>query len=255
MFSRLVLVSIVIGALLIGRTESTAGALLKIDGSIVRWGAPSIEGPVVVTYFLLTGPYILPAGKRVMSPDNCGTMSSFATIVSEASKLPVSVARRELRSAFTAWESAASITFVEVADIRNANIVVGASSSSMGRAFANLSIGGRYGIEAVSKALGDSSHARSIEMPDSTGDGFVSLIDQAYICLNPRLRWKVGFDGDLNIYDLRHTFMHEIGHAIGLDHPASTGAIMGYRYDERAREPQPSDIEAIQSLYGMPQQK
>jgi len=46
--------------------------------------------------------------------------------------------------------------------------------------------------------------------------------------------------------------MHEIGHAIGLDHPDSRGAVMAFRYDERVRDLQPSDIDAVQRLYGAP---
>ena len=84
--------------------------------------------------------------------------------------------------------------------------------------------------------------------------GGVSEIEQSYVCLNPSMRWKTGFDGDLEVYDLRHTFMHEIGHAIGLDHPGSSGAVMAYRYDEGVRELQPSDIAAVQRLYGPPKQ-
>jgi predicted Zn-dependent protease len=75
-------------------------------------------------------------------------------------------------------------------------------------------------------------------------------IDQAYVCLNPKSRWKTGFDGNLDVYDLRHTFTHEVGHAIGLDHPDSTGAVMAFRYDERVRDLQPSDIAGVQRLYG-----
>ena len=63
---------------------------------------------------------------------------------------------------------------------------------------------------------------------------------------------QVGFDGNLKVYDLRHAFMHEIGHAIRLDHPGRSGSIMGFRYDESVREPQSSDITAAQRLYGPP---
>ena len=78
---------------------------------------------------------------------------------------------------------------------------------------------------------------------------------RADICLNPQRSWKIGFDGNLDVYDLRYTFMHEIGHAVGLDHPGRSGSIMGYRYDERVHKLQPSDIAAAQSLYGPPRTK
>ena len=73
----------------------------------------------------------------------------------------------------------------------------------------------------------------------------VKPISRALICLNPTRQWKVGFDGDLQRYDLRYTFAHEIGHAIGLDHPMGAGQIMGYRYEERFRELQAGDISGV----------
>jgi Matrixin len=78
----------------------------------------------------------------------------------------------------------------------------------------------------------------------------VKPISRALICLNPTRQWKVGFDGDLQRYDLRYTFAHEIGHAIGLDHPAGAGQIMGYRYEERFRELQAGDVSGAVLLYG-----
>ena len=44
--------------------------------------------------------------------------------------------------------------------------------------------------------------------------------------------------------------MHEIGHAIGLDHPGAAGALMGFRYDEKLAGPTASDSGAAQKLYG-----
>ena len=46
------------------------------------------------------------------------------------------------------------------------------------------------------------------------GDGGDKRIARSQICLNPRQRWKIGFDGNLTVYDITHTLAHEIGHAI-----------------------------------------
>ena len=76
------------------------------------------------------------------------------------------------------------------------------------------------------------------------------MIGRSLICLNPRQPWKIGFDGDLKVYDLRYTLAHEIGHAIGLDHPSPSGQLMSYRYDEGQPGLQPGDIKGAALLYG-----
>jgi hypothetical protein len=78
----------------------------------------------------------------------------------------------------------------------------------------------------------------------------VRPLERSLICLNPEHSWKVGFDGNLDVYDLRYTLKHEIGHAIGLDHPGTTSAVMSYRYEERFRQLQPGDIRGAVALYG-----
>jgi len=78
----------------------------------------------------------------------------------------------------------------------------------------------------------------------------VKPISRSLICLNPERGLKIGFDGDLQRYDIRYTLAHEIGHAIGLDHPAGAGQIMGYRYEEAFRELQAGDIAGAGQLYG-----
>lgn len=226
-----------------------SGALLEAGGRLLKWISHAQGTGTVVTYAVLTGPYTLPGGKHILSPDNCSSMHAFADIVAASPGVSADAARRELRAAFAAWEAAANISFVEVSDPREANIVAGAQDFPTGRAFTNLSVSS-HGVLPVAKALG--GPAPSPEPGDSGASGAFSPIEQSYVCLNPGMRWKAGFDGDLNVYDLRHTFTHEIGHAIGLDHPGSSGAIMAYRYDERVRELQPSDIAAVQRLYGPP---
>jgi len=102
------------------------------------------------------------------------------------------------------------------------------------------------------QALGQEGPGLSWTTLEGVEAGIVVAIQRAFVCLNSGLRWKVGFDGHLDVYDLWYTFTHEIGHALGLDHPGATGAAMAYRYDEAVNRLQASDITAMQRLYGRP---
>jgi predicted Zn-dependent protease len=252
MFKRLAQISMIVAVSLAGAGGARAGEVLRVGDAIVKWAAPATGAATVVTYTLLTGPYALPSDKRTLSPDNCGVMRPFAEIVSVSAGVSDFIAREELRSAFTEWEAVANIKFIEVSRSNRADILVGATDAASGPAFANLSLSGGRGIQTATKALGAASDGRVADFLGATKDRPVAGIEQAYVCLNSKMRWKIGFDGSLDVYDLRYTFMHEIGHAIGLDHPGKSGSIMGYRYDERVRRLQPSDIEAAQRLYGAP---
>ena len=108
------------------------------------------------------------------------------------------------------WEQVANVAFREVADVQSAGILIGAQITPQGRAYT------------------------SVEFEPGSNTG-AKTIRRALICLNPEMPWKIGFDGDLSVYDVRHTIAHEVGHAIGLDHPGASGQVMGFRYDERPR--------------------
>lgn len=183
--------------------------------------------PTHITYALLTKDYTIPAEKQLASNTNCREMKPYDNI---NKNIPKEEIKAQLRSALSAWERVANVVFIETKDPKLANIIVGAEGKSVGSYSWSLS-----GIAYANIAV--KNHK----------------IEQSYVCLNGQSKWKIGFDGNLSAYDLRHTFMHETGHALGLDHPElDKGKIMSYRYDEAVKEPQDTDIEAIQKLYGKP---
>ena len=116
-----------------------------------------------------------------------------------------------------------------------------------GRAFSSVAYGSAGDVlerSVAAKGLSPSARQDGGGQP-APGPMAVKSIRQSLICLNPEKTWKVGYDGNLEVYDLYFTFLHEIGHTIGLDHPGASGEVMGFRYDERVRDLQDGDIEAV----------
>ena len=196
--------------------------MLELGGRKVRWALPADGLPPTLRYSFLTQAAQFPGAR------NCDSMLPPEAAL-EPSRIATADFRREVRAAFSTWEAAAHIKFVETASVGDADILIGADAKARGRAFTNV-------------ALHDP--------PTGAQSAGIGSIRQSLICLNPRRLWKIGFDGNLDVYDVRFTVTHEIGHAIGLDHPSPAGQLMSFRYVEQEQGLQPGDIAGAVALYG-----
>lgn len=191
---------------------------LRLDRSHVKWGSPVIGTGTEVTYAYVTASRHSPAAR------NCRDLVPLDGLL-DHSAVRRAVLEREAEAALGMWEAVADIRFRRIDDEASAQVLIGAQATPRGVAFAD-----------VAYAPGESDGVRSIE--------------RSLICLNPQKPWKVGFGGDVTVYDLRYAIAHEAGHAIGLDHPSPSGQLMSFRYDELFRELQPGDVAGAVALYG-----
>lgn len=191
---------------------------LILDGYSLKWGAPVFGTGARVTFALVE------TTTHFAKTRNCSSMTSLDSLFAR-NRISSASFRRELDSALAAWEAVADITFAP-ADPALADILIGAQAEPAGFAFAN------------------------VEYDEASSDSGLRSLSRSLVCFNPDRRWKIGFDGNLEVYDLRYVLMHEIGHAIGLNHPRVPGQLMTHKYRETFRELQPGDINGAENLYG-----
>ncbi len=191
--------------------------LLELDGYKVKWGDRRLGAGASISYAFAR------ESLRFDDARNCGDMESIEMLSGKALSMVSLV--HEAAAAFRVWENVADLSFHEVGNARDADIVIGTQGRPRGRAFANVTY---------------------VAAPE----GDVRTIEQSLVCLNPDHGWKVGFDGDTNNYDIRYTLIHEIGHAIGLDHPGPFGQVMAFSYTEAFEDLQPGDVLGVRHLYG-----
>jgi hypothetical protein len=189
-----------------------------LDGQRVKWGVPEAGAGAIVTYATVDRAVRFPGAR------NCAAMTPIGQLLA-SSDVRRTTFDAEVRAAFALWSVAANVRFEPAPDAASADILIGAQAEPRGRAFTNIEY-------------------------ETEGAPGIMRLTRSLICLNPEERWKVGFDGNLEVYDLRYALLHEIGHAIGLDHPAIASQLMDFRYLEQFRVPQQGDVLGVVALYG-----
>ncbi|MFL6228436.1 MAG: Calx-beta domain-containing protein, partial [Pyrinomonadaceae bacterium] len=147
------------------------------------------------------------------------------------------------RRALSRWEAVSNVRF-------NVTTSTGDSGSASvdGVNLITASVGGGCTFGSVEQA----GKAR-VRFDPATGN-----ITEADLCLNPSSPFSS--DGTQNTFDLESTFVHEIGHMLGLEHSGVVGATMQPRQGRMGnfgvsnffpvRSLSDDDISGIRSIYG-----
>jgi hypothetical protein len=191
--------------------------LLRIDGAHVKWGRPALGSGAAVTYGFAAG--------NAAFPDaiNCRELGPMAAL-SPAWRYDHARLAQVAAAAFAMWAGEADLEFRPAGPGEPPDILIGTQSRPRGIAFANVWHG--------------------------TPDQGVAPLTRATICFNPTIVWTTEEGADNGALDLGTVLAHEIGHAIGLDHPGATGALMAYSNQGDIDALMAGDIAGARAIYG-----
>lgn len=186
---------------------------LTLDGFPLKWGAPNRGA--TITYA------VAEYSSSLRGKENCRHTTGVSALLTH-SQLRTEQFHAALTSAFQLWSEAADVHFEPAAPGARPDLTVTAEAEPDGIAFTDV----RHRSGAITQAI---------------------------ICLNPKAAWTAENRPDIaDAYRLTYVLAHEIGHAIGLDHPSPEGQLMSFEYDRARQGLQPGDVNGVVSLYGKP---
>jgi hypothetical protein len=212
---RFLILLLAVGLLAVPSRAGDSYRLLTIGDRPVKWGVPKFGTGAVITYRLA-------AEGAKGGQDNCRRITPVASLLARSNITRQSF-DSALNDAFATWESVANVRFVRVASNMPANLTIAAERTPDGIAYTDVTQGSQ----------------------SSSG---VATLTKAVICLNPRQHWSL--QSTQKAKTLSYVLAHEIGHALGLDHPGPKGELMSFEYSDTIQTLQAGDIEGVVLLYG-----
>ena len=251
--------------------SNSAMAYLLYEGN-PKWGDASLGSGAVVTWSLIPdGTDVLRTADLAALPPGTNEFllqefwsgpSNLTSIYTQLDSDPLvgkTLFRSALTNAFATWSAITNLSFVEVVDTGLQLAHPDAAGANAGDirlgAFPLLSpfdCCAAFGFEPLG-----GTNFRTSYNPTTTGD--VSLNSLAFFSAYSDLQEGDAYSGFPN--DIQNLLIHEIGHALGLEHPEANGLTVGEELaimyvgvgccDNIQRTLALDDIAGIQALYGV----
>jgi hypothetical protein len=112
-------------------------------------------------------------------------------------------------------------------------------------------IGNRNGVAFAATDCGDAWGATTLATTHIWYNPSTGIIIQTDIVFNNNISWNVSTTPMTNnVYDFQRVAVHELGHALGLDHEDSGVPTIMNTYAGNIQVPQQDDIDGVEAIYG-----